>query len=110
MIDQRENICHGLFVLANDKPSRGDSCPGNGFKYKLANAVRCCSMDGLECITPEGCTETTLFKIAKNECSAMGMRLCTPVEMATGRCCESDRDCKKSDNILNWQSKYYQLL
>ena len=66
MIDQRENICHGLFVLANNHASRGDSCPGNGFEFQLANAVRCCSQDGTECITPE-CMATRSFEIAKKE-------------------------------------------
>ena len=107
MINQRENICHGLFVLANNIPSRGDSCPGNGLKFQLANAVRCCSQDGTECITPE-CMATRSFEIAKKECSDMGMRLCTPVEMEKGICCETG--CKHSDDILNWQSKYYRLL
>ena len=61
MINQRENICHGLFVLADNHASRGDSCPGNGFEFQLANAVRCCSQDGTKCITPQ-CISTLFFK------------------------------------------------
>ena len=91
-----------LFVLANNVPSRGDSCP----KEKHA-AVRCCEMDGTDCYTPKCSLEATSYEDAENECYEQGLRLCTPSEMKSGLCCGSGCEF---DNKLTWQGKYNELL
>ena len=49
-------------------------------------AVRCCSDDDIDCITPKPCLETS-YNQAENECSKLGRRLCTAAEMAENKCC-----------------------
>ena len=97
-----------LFVLASDIPIRGDSCPGEGTQA----AVRCCSMDGIECSTPEDCTKnSTSYEEAEEICYNKGMRLCSPSEMKSGKCClHKDKGGCGFDNKLNWQGKYNELL
>ena len=111
MIDQRVNICYCLFILANNKPTRRDSCPGKGIVFKNKNAVRCCELDGSRCFTPNNCTTavTESYEIAEQICSNLSMRLCTPSEMANGLCCETGCDLN-FDNRLNWQGKYNGLV
>ena len=94
-----------LFVLANDKPTRVDSCPGEATKA----AVRCCEMDGAECHAPDTC-HTTSFEEAEEICYNEGMRLCSPSEMKGGKCCKvtADGGCG-FDNKLTWQGKYNEL-
>ena len=104
------NICFCLFILANNKPTRRNSCPGegDGLVFKNRYAVRCCSMDGAQCITPTGCWKTQFLKVAWEECSDLGMRLCTPNEMGQGICCQTG--CGLNfENSLNWQSQYNQV-
>ena len=110
MIDQRENICYCLFVLANNIPTRRESCPGDGERLHFRNesAVRCCEVDGDRCFTPNDCPTTKSYEIAEQTCSSLSMRLCTPSEMADGLCCGTGCDVNFG-NRLNWQGKYSSL-
>ena len=103
------NICFCLFILANNKPTRRDSCPGKGIVFKNKNAVRCCELDGSRCFTPNDCKTTKSYKIAEQKCAKLQMRLCYPSEMADGLCCETGCDLN-FDNRLHWQGKYNGLL
>ena len=59
-------------------------------------AVRCCSYDGKDCISPEPCLETT-YDEARKKCATIGRRLCTAAEMDI--CCW--KGCYFDDK-LNW--------
>ena len=66
-------------------------------------AVRCCSQNGENCITPNSCLITT-YGEAKEKCAGIGRRLCMPDELATRKCCASwSTDCK-FDTVLTWHS------
>ena len=103
MIDQRENICHGLFVLANDKPSRGDSCPGEGTQA----AVRCCSDDDTNCEAPDAplCSKTVTYYWAEQKCADSGRRLCHPSELRTNMCCKPGCGSDIPSDFLVWANK-----
>ena len=61
-------------------------------------AVRCCSYDGKDCISPEPCLETT-YDEARKKCATIGRRLCTATELAENVCCW--KGCY-FDEKLNW--------
>ena len=51
-------------------------------------AVRCCSIDGASCTSPDCFTLGTLtFSKAQQKCSEFGMRLCTEKELDSMMCC-----------------------
>ena len=107
MIDKSENICYGLFVLANI--SRGDSCPRQGADPRLGTAaLRCCTMDGTECVTPQICRFDIPYRTALELCSIIGMRLCRPSELASGKCCAAEKGCSFDEELV-WQGKFNEL-
>lgn len=55
------------------------------------HAVRCCTYDGAECITPThfGCESTATWWEANAACHEIGMRLCKLSEMDDDKCCQS---------------------
>ena len=83
-----------------------DGCPTNGASPKPPDvitpsqtaAVRCCSDDVNDCITPAECLETT-YDEAQKKCATIGRRLCTAQEFADNKCCGTG--CGFDDK-LNW--------
>ena len=65
-------------------------------------AVRCCSIAGDNCITPDGCFEVT-FDEAQEKCAAIGRRLCTPDELKDNLCCYTGCGF---DAELTWQKRH----
>jgi len=63
----------------------------------LEAAVRCCSVSGIDCITPGGppskhygkCLETATFEEAEKKCASINMRLCTSDELKSNMCCRT---------------------
>ena len=63
-------------------------------------AVRCCSMAGDNCVTPDECFKNATFDQAQEKCAAIGRRLCTPAELNDNRCCGTGCEF---DVELTWQ-------
>ena len=108
---QKDNIWYCTFTKKNLLPntilaSKGlaDGCSINGaspvppdvIAPSQIAAVRCCSYDGKDCISPEPCLETT-YDEARKKCATIGRRLCTAAEMDI--CCW--KGCYFDDK-LNW--------
>ena len=95
--------------------SRADSCPNTGQEAPTGTAaVRCCDLFGNpnpECITPfsfspvSPCINSATYEEAKEKCTSIGMRLCTPSELASEMCCNSDDLGCNSNELLTWQGK-----
>jgi hypothetical protein len=62
--------------------------PPNVIAPSQRAAVRCCSHDGMDCITPQTCLETT-YDDAERKCTTLGRRLCTATELANDKCCST---------------------
>merc|ERR1712223_895991 len=76
----------------------------------LEAAVRCCSVSGIDCITPGGiqskhhgeCWETATFEEAEKKCASIDMRLCTSDELKSNLCCRTGCGF---DTKPTWQKK-----
>ena len=83
-----------------------DGCPIAGMSpeppeviaVNMTGAVRCCSYDGMDCITPKSCLIVT-YSMAEEECAANGRRLCTSSELAENKCCGTGCNF---DSELTW--------
>ena len=64
----------------------------------MTGAVRCCSFDGNDCITPRFCSITT-YEMAEENCILDGRRLCTSSELAENKCCGTGCNF---DSELTW--------
>ena len=66
-------------------------------------SVRCCSLDGSKCSTPQNCSTSNLmdYNGAHALCASSGKRLCTKDELNTNMCCSTGGDC---DRWLVWTS------
>ena len=62
-------------------------------------AVRCCSMNGQDCMTPSECFITT-YDEAQKKCEDIGRRLCTDMEISV--CCGTGCGF---DSELTWHGK-----
>ena len=105
----RTLLCFCLFLLGTNTLIRGDSCPGiDNYPSGLhLAAVTCCDLDGNECMTPDKTCYKAEFDKAKELCTSIGKRVCTPSELGSGLCCDSGCNF---DNKLTWQSKYNGVL
>ena len=66
--------------------------------------VRCCSFDGTSCTTVNDCNDSDnlmSYSDAEDECSKIGMRLCTKDELLTEVCCGTGGTC---DSNAVWTS------
>ena len=66
--------------------------------------VRCCSFDGTSCTTVNDCNDSDnlmSYSDAEDECSKIGMRLCTKDELLTELCCGTGGTC---DSNAVWTS------
>jgi len=69
--------------------------------------VRCCSDDASSCTTVNDCTNSNnlmSYAGAEDECTAIGMRLCTKDELLTDVCCGAGGQC---DSAAVWTSTQY---
>ena len=69
----------------------------------LKAGVRCCSMDGSKCETPGRCNGRNgiTFSEAVDECTGMGLKLCTKEELLSEVCCATGGNC---DSFAVWTS------
>jgi len=78
-------------------------------------AVRCCSLSGINCITPGGheaehhgrCLNNSTFDDAEKKCAAIDMRLCTSDELRNNLCCGSGCNFDKKPT---WQKREIKTL
>jgi len=93
-----------------DAGSLADGCQNDGFPSQnhetienpadsAIGAVRCCSHNGSQCVTPDTCRKTT-FELAKGICNLLGKRICKREELSGGKCCGTG--CR-FDGELVWQ-------
>ena len=88
-----------MSLLESSGESAGIGCPKENNGQTVTSmpqeaAVRCCSLEGISCITPGGnnadqygeCLKTT-FEEAEGKCASINMRLCTPDELESNLCC-----------------------
>ena len=83
-----------IFEILGSGPGLTDGCPKQGrilqpvevVSPSQTAAVRCCSDNDENCITPIPCLNTTHYN-AQEKCAAIGRRLCSVVELATNTCC-----------------------
>ena len=69
--------------------------------------VRCCSDDASSCTTVNDCMildNLMNYASAEDECTAIGMRLCTMDELLTDVCCGAGGQC---DSAAVWTSTQY---
>ena len=74
--------------------------------------VRCCSSDGSSCDTVNDCTNSNNlmnYANAEEECSAIGMRLCTKDELLTEVCCGSGGQCDSEAVWTSTTQEYYYM-
>ena len=90
----------GISLLESSGESASIGCPKENYGQTLTlipqeAAVRCCSLSGINCITPGGhnaehygrCLETATFHEAEEKCASINMRLCTLDELESNLCC-----------------------
>jgi len=84
---------------------KNQSIPNN----PQSGAVRCCRMDGSECVTPgfksvhkSQCIKDVPFDQAEAICQELGKCLCTPEELSNNICCRTG--CQ-FDKELVWQKR-----
>jgi hypothetical protein len=80
---------NGYFTVVDGCPSAGMAHQPRALSGVTGRAaVRCCSMNGMQCETRSvGCRDHTTFQEANSLCSSRGMRLCYQQELDARRCC-----------------------
>ena len=95
-----------MFWVDDGCPKQGRVVEGSYEAISFQAGVRCCSDDGLQCITPGKCPKDKMSKDdAALTCAGLqayaGYRLCTKEELSNNVCCLSGGNC---DSYQVWTS------
>ena len=74
----------------------GANIPGKLQEESNQAGVRCCSLNGNDCVTHGSCPGSSTYEEAKSQCAILGRRLCTKDELLSDVCCSTGGGCDYS--------------